>query len=125
MRSSLAVALALYLCGCGSSEPESKPADARTLYGAACARCHGQLGRGGPPIRATGNPPRDFTDAAWQQSVSDDDIAYVITLGRDDMPPFANVLSKREIASLVGHVRAFRSTGAKEVAVSAQPSGGM
>lgn len=52
-----------------------------------CTRCHGQLGRGdgpqGPMLKAT-----NLSDAVWQSSVSDQQIARSIKEGKGAMPAF-------------------------------------
>lgn len=47
-----------------------------------CARCHGNEGRGDGQLAATlVPPPRDFSNPAWQMSVTDERIARVILEG--------------------------------------------
>jgi mono/diheme cytochrome c family protein len=67
-----------------------------------CTQCHGQLGRGdgprGPMLKAT-----NLSDPAWQSSVTDEQIAATIKLGRGAMPSFK--LPDVTIANLVKLVR--------------------
>ena len=71
---------------------------------AQCASCHGLSGRGdgpqGPMLRA-----RDFTDAAWQRDVKNEQLAEAIAKGRGKMPAFE--LPPEMIAALVQKVRSF------------------
>src|SRR5882724_11406420 len=47
-----------------------------------CATCHGEDGRGnGPAAPNLSIKPRDYTDPAWQASVTDDQIKQIILLG--------------------------------------------
>jgi mono/diheme cytochrome c family protein len=68
-----------------------------------CTQCHGQLGRGdgprGPMLKAT-----NLSDPAWQGSVTDEQIAASIKLGRGAMPSFKQ-LPDVTIANLVKLVR--------------------
>ena len=68
-----------------------------------CTQCHGQLGRGdgprGPMLKAT-----NLSDPAWQSSVTDEQIAATIKLGRGAMPSFKQ-LPDVTIANLVKLVR--------------------
>jgi mono/diheme cytochrome c family protein len=68
-----------------------------------CTQCHGQLGRGdgprGPMLKAT-----NLSDAAWQASVTDEQIATTIKIGRGAMPSFKQ-LPDVTVANLVKLVR--------------------
>lgn len=57
-------------------------AEAREVYQASCITCHGPNGTG-DGLGAAGLPtkPANFTDAAWQTTVSDDEIARAIVGG--------------------------------------------
>src|SRR5712692_3703207 len=86
-----------------SAEPV---ADGNTSYAAKCAVCHGKDGRGTPNWRAKGQP--DFTDAKWQKSRTDAQIADLTKSGKGKyMPAFKSKLSDEEIAAVVARIRAF------------------
>jgi mono/diheme cytochrome c family protein len=70
-----------------------------------CAKCHGAEGRGGVPLTPDGPKPRDLTDAAWQATRSDADLAAVIRDGKPPMPAFASLLSPQQIQALIGKIR--------------------
>lgn len=79
-------------------------------YSLYCANCHGAEGRGDGP--GAGEPmPRDLTDVAWQNSVSDERIATVITNGGPAvglspvMAPWGAVLKASEVQDLVTYIR--------------------
>jgi cytochrome c oxidase cbb3-type subunit 3 len=71
-------------------------------WGQNCTPCHGELGRGdgprGPMLKAT-----NLSDPAWQSSVTDQQIAASIKLGKGAMPAFK--LPDVTIANLVKLVR--------------------
>ncbi len=56
--------------------------DADTYFSQRCVACHGADGKGDGPAAAALNPkPRAYTDAAWQASVSDEELRKVILEG--------------------------------------------
>ena len=56
--------------------------DAKTLMADRCAVCHGDNGDGQGPSAASMNPPpRNFHDAKWQKSVTDETLAKAIVDG--------------------------------------------
>jgi cbb3-type cytochrome c oxidase subunit III len=83
------------------------PADGATVFGAKCALCHGKDGAGQPNWKAKGQP--DFTNAEWQHSHTDAQIADSIRNGKGKyMPAFKSKLSDEDIAAVVARVRAFK-----------------
>ena len=55
---------------------------AHKMFETVCAMCHGMDGTGNGPAAASLNPkPRNYTDATWQASVTDDEIRKTILLG--------------------------------------------
>jgi mono/diheme cytochrome c family protein len=74
-------------------------------YRSACAPCHGIDGKGDGPM---GRSLRvaDLSSVAWQERVSDQEIAKVIVEGRGKMPAFK--LPPAEVDALVKKVRSFR-----------------
>ncbi len=70
--------------GTGKRAPVTRtPAEqAAAMFGTVCATCHGSEGKGDGPAAASLNPkPRNYTDPAWQASVTDDDLKKTILLG--------------------------------------------
>jgi mono/diheme cytochrome c family protein len=56
--------------------------EARALFSNVCAVCHGATGKGDGTASASLNPkPRNYADAAWQKTVTDDEIRKAILLG--------------------------------------------
>lgn len=81
-------------------------ADGNALYAAKCAICHGKDGRGLPNWRSKGQP--DFTDAKWQKSRTDAQIADATKNGKGKfMPAFKAKMSDEEITAVVARVRSF------------------
>jgi cytochrome c6 len=81
-------------------------ADGAALFAAKCATCHGKDGRGIPNWRSKGQP--DFTDAKWQKSQTDAQIAAATKNGKGKyMPAFKAKLSDEDVAAVVARIRAF------------------
>jgi mono/diheme cytochrome c family protein len=85
------------------------PSAAATLvdvvWKAQCAACHGLAGRGDGPQGPMLHAP-DLTRSEWQGKVSDQEIAAVITSGKNRMPKFE--LPQAVTAALVQRIRALR-----------------
>jgi cytochrome c553 len=69
--------------GGGGMTAQKSPAErARAMYDTVCVMCHGTSGKGDGAGAANLNPkPRNYTDPAWQASVTDDDIKKIILVG--------------------------------------------
>jgi mono/diheme cytochrome c family protein len=67
----------------GPSRPRAgEPSQGQQLFGMMCATCHGMDGTGNGPGAAGLNPrPRNYTDAAWQASITDEQIKETILKG--------------------------------------------
>ena len=104
------------------SGPRAKPAplspaeQARQMFATVCATCHGADGTGNGPAAAGLDPkPRNYSDAAWQASVTDDDLRKAILLGGQGvgkspaMPGNPQLEHKPEVVdALVQIVRGFK-----------------
>ncbi len=98
-------------------EVDQRPGRAEEIFFNQCAMCHGSDGRGnGPGAAALQVKPRNYTDVAWQKSVTDDDIKQIILLGSkgvgksNGMPDFKDKL-RGDPETLDGLVRIVRSFG--------------
>ena len=135
MKNASLIVIALVLAaGCGkkadSSSGEAAPTEgsaaatpsgpspteeARTLFNTLCATCHGADGLGNGPGAAALTPkPRNYTDKAWQASVTDDQIKQTIVMGgaavgtSPIMPAQPQLKEKPEVvAALVQIIRTF------------------
>ncbi|MCB9567287.1 MAG: c-type cytochrome [Myxococcales bacterium] len=114
--------------GAGSGDPQ---VDAASIWSLRCANCHGPEGRGdGPAGRAISPRPRDFSDAAWQRSVSDARIQRVIVEGgaalglTPTMAPNPDLRGRPEVVdALVRRVRGFAPSEGGEPPGAAPPPG--
>lgn len=124
------------LVGCGKNEspppasqgvniaqetgPKARPAggEASRIFMTVCATCHGADGTGTGPAAQTLNPkPRNYTDPAWQASVTDAEIKNIIVrggqaVGKSAMMP-ANANLADDAATLDGLVAIIRGFAKK------------
>jgi mono/diheme cytochrome c family protein len=135
----LIVVLVLAACGKNSeppppssgsplAQPESGPKNKRAsggipeqsqqMFMTVCATCHGADGSGNGPAAETLNPkPRNYTDPAWQATVTDEDLRKTILLGgqgvgKSPMMP-GNPQLKDQPEVLDGLVQIIRGFGKK------------
>lgn len=80
--------------------------ETKTLYDKHCAKCHGKDGRA-KSFRGKLVHAQDFTDKAWQESTTDDQMIEVIKNGRGKMPDFGKKLKDEQIKLLVEYIRKF------------------
>jgi mono/diheme cytochrome c family protein len=109
-------------CGGESSAPKRQFAvpkarqEAQATFQSLCFTCHGDKGLGDGPGAAACDPkPRSFSDPAWQDSVTDEQIQKTIVFGgaavgkSAQMPAQPQLKGQTEVlAELVTIVRAFR-----------------
>jgi cytochrome c553 len=102
--------------GPSHAQADGQPSVAQLTFSTVCAACHGIDGKGNGPAAVALNPkPRDYTDPAWQASITDDQIKETIVKGGQavgksaTMPGQAQLKSQPEV--LDGLVRIIRSFG--------------
>jgi len=106
------------ISGCGGgSGGQSKTArvttadrqEAQTLYKSRCAACHGQFGRGdGPGAAALDPKPRNYGDAEWQKTVTDEEIEKVIVYGGTAVGKSAQMVANPDLQAKPAVVAALR-----------------
>ena len=90
------------------------PANGQHLFAQNCALCHGMSGKGDGTGSAALDPkPRDFTNAAYMQKLSDQEIRNTIRYGgaMKKMPqmPSNPQYNDQELSDLVAYVRSLSS----------------
>ena len=84
---------------------------ASKLYLDKCAECHGDTGKGdGPQGRMYDPQPKDLTDAAHMNAVSDGELFYKISEGHRPMPAFRKRLTDEQRWLLVLFLRSLSSS---------------
>ena len=99
-------------CKRAGSGPEQTAERAEQTFNSVCGRCHGADGKGGFAPEGT-NAPRDFCDASFQASRTDEQLKQAIRVGKGAMPGFGNVFSDADLQALVHKIRSF-DPGAKK-----------
>ena len=118
--------------GSPNAKPESGPrtttgggggnADeiAAAMFRDTCSMCHGVSGKGDGQMAQNLNPkPRDYTDAAWQASVTDEQIKTIImeggqAVGKSPTMPAMKTQLQGKPEVLDGLVRIIRGFGPKK-----------
>lgn len=136
----LGCGLLLLAAACGKNEPAAAPAapepakeaaplaqapaaaapteSAQDVYNSRCVPCHGASGTGDGPAAAALNPkPRNYTDATWQASVTDEQLKKTILYGGAAVGKSAVMPSQPDLESkpavLDGLIKIIRGFGGK------------
>jgi mono/diheme cytochrome c family protein len=82
----------------------------KDVYAKHCRSCHGNAGKGdGPKARNLKTHPGDFSDAAWQASVTDGEIYFMSIIGRDEMPNYeSKIPDEEERWAVVAYIRSLK-----------------
>ena len=95
--------------GCKRTDTQGDShAEAKQLFDSICAKCHGSDGKGGVPAAEGQPPPRNFCDAAFQASRTDEELKQVIKGGKGPMPPFGALFDDQQLTLLVAYIRSFQ-----------------
>jgi mono/diheme cytochrome c family protein len=85
-------------------------AEGQRLYERNCLTCHGAKGKGdGPATPFIETSPTDLSRPAAQSRMTDGEIFWKVTEGRNPMPSFKKKLSEEERWKLVYYVRSLRA----------------
>jgi mono/diheme cytochrome c family protein len=77
----------------------------KTIFTSKCAMCHGADGHGSEMGKSLN--VKDLTSKEVQ-SASDDELARVISGGKNNMPPFKDALKPEEIKGMVQYLRTLK-----------------
>ena len=82
------------------------------IYAQYCALCHGEQGQGDGSLSANLDPkPRDHTDGAYMNALTDDHLLKVVSEGgaaaglAPIMPAWQGILSEQQILDVIAFVR--------------------
>lgn len=93
-----------------SKSAAAKPGRGREIYKANCVACHGETGKGdGPGAGVLKPPPRDHTDRAYMDTLSDKEIGDIIRMGGaikgKPLMPSHPQINGPDLAALIAYVR--------------------
>ena len=100
----------------GTTAQGEIPEQAKQMFATVCATCHGMDGTGnGPAAQSLPTKPRNYTDKAWQASVTDEDLKKTIlkggqAVGKSPMMP-GNPQLESQPEVLDGLVKIIRNFG--------------
>ena len=84
----------------------------KEIYEQYCALCHGSQGQGDGSLSANLDPkPRDHTDGAYMNALTDEHLLKVVSEGGGAvglapiMPAWKGILSEQQILDVIGFVR--------------------
>lgn len=103
----------------------SSLAEARQIYSARCAHCHGENGDGKRPpgtVYLYFVQPTNFTDAKIMDNMTDGEIFWKITTGNRPMPSYKSSLTDNERWKLVNLLRTFSHPPANPALGDSRPS---
>ena len=133
---SIAAASVLFVAACASQVDDTKSAASassaaaaapavspavleagRGVYKANCVACHGESGKGdGPGAGVLKPPPRDHTDRAYMNTLTDEDIRKVITMGGaikgKPLMPSSPQIRGEQLDALVAYIRSLSNPNA-------------
>lgn len=99
----------------GGEVTEADRTEAKNIFATRCTPCHGPEGKGnGPASAGLTPPPRNFTDPAWQASVTDEHIEKIVQYGgaavgkSPAMPPNPDLVDKPVVKALREHIRSLK-----------------
>ena len=108
---------ALVTGDCGpSGELRGDPATGQKLHAQHCVACHGTTGAADVVVMHMDETPKDQSDAAYMQTLSDAYLYIAICRGGEGvgksyvMSPWGDYFTDQEIKDLVGWVRTFSDT---------------
>ncbi len=103
------------------SSPEVLGA-AKKIYVDKCEQCHGDKGTGdGPLAMMYSVKPADFTDQHMMDEMTDGELFYKISEGREPMPGFKKQYTEEQRWQLVHYVRSLTAAATKANAAKKAP----
>ena len=80
----------------------------RETFSQACARCHGDGGKGnGPEVAGLSDKPMDLSQP-YMRSISDGELFWIISNGWYGMPAFKQTITEEQTWHLVNFVRSIQ-----------------
>jgi len=94
--------VSIVISGSDSTPPERGAG----VYRAQCRVCHGEKGKGDGPAAVGLTPrPSDLTRSERVQTMSDEELAEFLSVGKGTMPGFREILTAQDLSDVVEWVR--------------------
>ena len=90
----------------------SANADSKKNFARSCAKCHGVDGK--PTKRGVNLGAKNFKKVDWQKLVTDDEMFFSITNGKNKMPSWRKSYNSDEIRELIHYVRVLVPSGQRK-----------
>ena len=105
----LALSVLLLLPALVLAQTKGDPTKGKGVFMKNCMVCHNPDGSGGKKLTANGNPSRDFRDAKFWASRTDDQIRETINKGvaKSGMVAWKGILKPQEIEDAMAYVKTF------------------
>ena len=111
------ILIALFALPALAAVKPGDPVRGKAVFTKNCVICHNADGSGGKKLTAAGNPSRDFRDAKFWASRTDDQIRTVINTGvpKSGMITWKGILKPQEIEDVMSYIKLFakKDEGAK------------
>jgi mono/diheme cytochrome c family protein len=91
------------------SPAKGDPTKGKEVYKKTCIICHNPDGSGGKKLTPQGNPSRDFRDAAFWASRTDEQIRKTVNEGvaKSGMTAWKGILKPQQIEDVIAYVKTF------------------
>lgn len=97
-------------------------AEGKQIYTQHCENCHGEKGDGkGEKAPELSTAPTDFTDAQKMNSITDGELFWQTTKGRQPMPGFEGKLTSDQRWEVVDFIRTFARKPTADLPSAAAP----
>lgn len=78
------------------------------IYKMMCLKCHGKEGKGdGPKAKELSKKPRNYTNKAEMEKLTDADLKKAVIEGKEPMPSFRARLKDKDVDDVIAYIKTF------------------